>query len=154
MAGAASYADACMRTLKGTSLLELLAAIALLATITALAMPGYQRHLQRARRTDANTLLLQVYAAQQNHFLRHGRYVVNVDDVPRPPTEGGLGIALTSEFGEFRLDIGATDFGYTASARRMHVSASDPCVRFSIDEAGVRRAFDAAGGDHSSECLD
>src|SRR5690348_8767524 len=78
MAGAASYADACMRTLKGTSLLELLAAIALLATITALAMPGYQRHLQRARRTDANTLLLQVYAAQQNHFLRHGRYVVNV----------------------------------------------------------------------------
>ncbi len=142
------------RALKGTSLLETLAAIALLASITAMAIPGYQRHLRRAQCADANTLLFRVYAAQQNYFLQHGLYIVNIEDVPRAPADGGLGIALTSEFGEFRLDVEATDSGYVATARRLKVSASDPCVRFSIDESGLRRAFDAAGVDHGAECLE
>jgi type IV pilus assembly protein PilE len=141
------------RAHEGSSLLEMLAAIALLATLTALAMPGYQRHLQRARRADASTFLLRVYAAQQNHFLQHGRYVLVTEDVPRAPAEGGLGISLRSEFGEFRLSIDATDSGYVASAVSLRANGSDPCIRFSIDEAGLRRAFDAAGTDHSAECL-
>jgi Tfp pilus assembly protein PilE len=142
-----------MQRLKGTSLLETLAAIALLATVTALAMPGYRRHVQRAQRVDASTLLYQVYAAQQSYFLQYGHYVVLIDDVTKSPPEGGLGLGLTSEFGEFGLAVNATDSGYLATASRIHSDATEPCVRFSIDQAGLRRAFDASGADHSAECL-
>jgi len=141
------------RVLKGTSLLETLAAITLLAAITALAMPGYRRHLQRAQRADANTLLLEVYAAQQNFFLQYGRYVVLIDDVPKAPADGGLGLALASEFGQFRLSVEATETGYLATARRAHVEPQDPCDRFTVDQTGLRRAFDATGTDRSAECL-
>jgi len=138
----------------GTSLLEMLAAITLLAAVAALAMPGYRRHLQRAQRADASTLLLEVYAAQQNHFLQHGRYVVSIDDVPKTPAEGGLGLALTSEFGEFRLSVAATDSGYLATATRVHADERDACDHFTVDQTGLRRAFDAKGTDHSTECLE
>ena len=142
------------RPSKGTSLVETLAAIALLAAVAALAMPGYRRHLQRAQRADASTLLLEVYAAQQNHFLQYGRYVVLIDDVTRSPAEGGLGLALTSEFGQFRLSVDATDSGYLATASRVHADARDPCDRFTVDQTGLRRAFDATGTDRSVECLE
>jgi type IV pilus assembly protein PilE len=141
------------RTLKGTSLLETLAAIALLAGITALAMPGYRRHVQRAQRADAHTLLLEVYAAQQKFFLQYGRYVVLNDDVPKAPADGGLGLALTSEFGQFRLSVEATETGYLATARRTHADPRDPCDRFTMDQTGLRGAFDAMGTDRSAECL-
>jgi len=141
------------RPLKGTSLVETLAAIALLAGVAALAMPGYRRHLQRAQHADAYTLLLEVYAAQQNHFLQYGRYVVSIDDVSRIPAEGGLGLSLTSEFGQFRLSVDATDSGYLATARRVQADVADPCDRFTMDQSGLRRAFDGAGTDRSAECL-
>jgi type IV pilus assembly protein PilE len=116
-------------------------------------MPGYRRHLQRAQRTDANILLLEVYAAQQNYFLQYGRYVVSIDDVPKAPAEGGLGLALTSEFAQFRLSVDAAGSGYLATASRVHGDAADPCDRFTMDQTGLRRAFDAAGADRSAECL-
>jgi type IV pilus assembly protein PilE len=141
------------RPLKGTSLLETLAAIALLASIAALAMPGYRRHLQRAQRADATTFLFEVYAAQQNHFLQYGRYVIAIDDVPKTPADGGLGLALISEFGQFRLSVDATEAGYLATARRVPADAADPCVRFTMDQSGLRRAFDATGTERSAECL-
>jgi hypothetical protein len=96
---------------------------------------------------------MQVYAAEQNYFLQYGRYVVHIDDVPKSPSEGGLGLGLTSEFGEFRLSVDATDSGYVATVWRLQPDASDRCARFSIDEAGMRHAFDAAGAEHGTECL-
>jgi type IV pilus assembly protein PilE len=142
------------RTLNGSSLLEMLTAVAVLATVAAVAMPGYRRHLLRAQRTDATTFLLQVYAAQQKFFIQYGRYVVLTEDLPKTPAAGGLGLSTTSEFGEYRVTLSATDSGYRATANRIAGATDDPdCAQFSIDESGLRQAVDAVGIDHTAECF-
>jgi len=143
-----------LRRLTGTTLLEMLTVMAVLTAVAAVAVPGYRRHLLHAQRLDATTFLLQVYAAQQRFHLQHGRYVVLTDQMPRPQTDGGLGLSTTSEFGNYRVTLTATGTGYRATARRSDASAEDSdCIWFAIEESGMRQAVDAAGADHTDECF-
>lgn len=66
----------------GFSLLEALAAIALLGVLTAIALPSWNRASQRAQRAELPSVLDGLLAAEVAYFAAEGRYVVQPEFTP------------------------------------------------------------------------
>jgi type IV pilus assembly protein PilE len=124
---------------RGVTLLELLVVLVLVGIVAALALPSYQRYLQRVHRTEATTALYQIVSAQESHHLRHGVFAA---DIAAPPP-GGLGLSETTEGGRYAITIDlATDaqsFIATATPLGDASQAGDAeCLAFSLDHRGQR----------------
>ena len=139
---------------RGFSLLELLTALAIVALLAAIALPGYGAIMRRAQRNDARLALLGIAHDEELHFQSFDSYT----DQLTPSRElGGLGLAAYSFAGDYRLAIAlrAGGQGYLASARPVpqgRQAADDSCAVLSIDDSGRRAAADAQGGDTSDLC--
>jgi len=134
----------CRRS-RGFSLIELLVVLAVIALSLGLALPGYQSHLQRARRSDAREALLRSAQWLERVASIHGQY----------PEAGAYPAHLAlSPAGHYRVryapsvDLAA----YTLTAQRQGVQASDLCGDFVLDQAGQRSVLSPMAGNASAEC--
>lgn len=129
----------------GWTLIELVVALLIVAVLASLAVPGYRNHALRAHRTEAQSALLGLAAAQERFHLHHDRYASDADLVVAPP--GGLGLSAATRDGRYRLAIGAADTrSFTATAVASGDQSADVrCATFTIDAFGTRSATDVAG---------
>ena len=129
----------------GSTLLELVVALAIMALLASMAVPAYRGHVLRSHRVDAQSALLGLAAAQERFHLRHLRYAGQSELGPAPPD--GLGLASTTAEGRYLLTIDGADAAtFTASALASGPQADDrQCRIFRIDARGARSASDAAG---------
>jgi type IV pilus assembly protein PilE len=127
-----------MRTGRGCgfSLLELLVALAIVATLAALAQPAYRRLMLRVHRTEAASALMQVAAMQERHQLQHQTYTSALEAAP----PAGLGLKAMSAEGRYTLAITAADAnGFVAVATARGGQADDvSCASFTLDESGTK----------------
>ena len=56
------------------TLIELMITLALIGILTAVAVPSYQQHLMRGRRSDAQAVLSAIAQAQESYRSSHTRY--------------------------------------------------------------------------------
>jgi type IV pilus assembly protein PilE len=129
----------------GVTLLEMLIALAVVGILAAIALPAYQRHVQRVNRGEAMVALYGMLAAQERFHLRHGTYAADVTAAP----PAGLGIDGTSEGRRYSLAVSLSADGQsfiaTATPTREGGQASDDtCLAFSVDHRG-RRAVSGSG---------
>jgi type IV pilus assembly protein PilE len=122
----------------GFSLLELVVALAIVAILASLALPGYRAQQLRARRTEAISALMQIAALQERHYLQHRTYTLALEAVP----PAGLGLRASSENGRYAIAITAADAaGFSATATAVGSQAGDSrCAAFTINETGARTA--------------
>ncbi|HWW71067.1 MAG TPA: type IV pilin protein [Duganella sp.] len=59
----------------GTSLIEMLIAMVILAVLAGAAMPSWQRHVISARRNEAQAMLLRLMLQQERYFTQNGTYL-------------------------------------------------------------------------------
>lgn len=147
---------------RGHTLLELLVALAIVATLTVLAQASYSRFVLGARRLDARLALADVAAAQERHYLRYARYAEQLlDDASRVSTVRPLGpddttlpVAGTSPQSYYRIAIVAADEeGYRLEARPLGGQMQDRvCALFVLEATGRRTAQDSSGADSSRRC--
>jgi type IV pilus assembly protein PilE len=140
---------------RGVTLLELVIVLVVLTVLAAIAVPMWQTHTLRVRRTDAIEALSASQTAQDGFFGRHARYAQAGQLALAVPE--GLGLSDHSPRGHYRLELRVSDdgLGYLAVARPMNdsvQSADTRCAEFSIDHNGRRRAVDAGGADRSADC--
>ena len=140
----------------GFSLTELLVALAILALLTAAAVPVWNRQMERARRLDATDALMRIAVAQERFHFENGRYAGTGELAAAPP--GGLGITGT-ERGYYALELRAMGggpalgFQATATAQRPGAQAGDETCRIlALDSTGARSAETAGGEDSSEAC--
>jgi type IV pilus assembly protein PilE len=140
----------------GSTLIELVVSLLVLAILATMAVAAYRGQLLRANRTEARAALLALATAQELFHLRCHRYAVLLDPQAPPDCEGAaLRLAGTSERGYYEITIAAADAaGWTARA----VASGPPqtadtrCRAFELSASGARRATDAAQRDSSLEC--
>lgn len=118
----------CMRS-AGFTLMELIAALAIVAILAALAFPGYQDALMRGRRGDAIASLLALQLAQEKWRANHPAYA-DLD---------ALGWDAVSLDGHYDLGLSehsAAGFAATATPRRDGPQRDDTCGTFALNERG------------------
>jgi type IV pilus assembly protein PilE len=121
---------------RGFSLLELVVALAIVATLAALAQPAYRRLLLRAQRTEAASALMQIAAMQERYHLQHQAYTTALEAAP----PAGLGLQPLSAEGRYALAVTAADAnGFMAVATARGSQAEDiTCSSFALDESGTK----------------
>jgi type IV pilus assembly protein PilE len=141
---------------RGVTLMELLTVVVIIGILASIAIPSYRKYLLRSHRGDATTALLRLQAAQEKHMLQYGVYVTTTANIPNAHSAGGLGLGTTSDQGYYNLALAATATGYTATATPTASGGQLDdlhCRTYTVDENGVKRAFDTSSADSSSECF-
>lgn len=121
----------------GFSLLELLIVVSIVAILASIVLPNYSDALQRGRRVDAITALLNVQIAQERWRANHSSYA-SFDD---------LGLAELSADGHYQLALDALTAGsYFATAVPLADGPQhdDDCGSFALDQRGPVLTIDYA----------
>lgn len=137
---------------QGFTLIEVMIVTVIIAILAAIAIPSYQSHIQKTRRTDAKSTLSQIAAAQERYFFTNNGYAVGTDfskvysSTSTP--DGHYTIAALNACGDsncYRVTATATGSQATDTA----------CNQFSINHIGQQTATkhsSLGGGDNTSEC--
>ena len=110
---------------RGFTLIELMIVVAVVAIIAAIAFPSYQNQVQKTRRADAQSALLQAAQVMERCFTRTNTYVGC--GIPGPSPDG---------FYTLSLEPGPTATSYTIVAAPQPAQANDPCGSFELDHRG------------------
>lgn len=122
---------------EGFSLLELLAATAILAVLASIALPTYAEYVARGRRFEARAGLLEAAHWMERWRTERGRY----DDpasAGQPPAEFPWRQIPRMGDAYYTVSVVATAVTYRITATATRTMASDVCASLSIDQAGMR----------------
>lgn len=129
------------RRSRGFTLIEIMITVAIVGIVAAIALPSYRSYVDRARRADARTQLMQAAQFMQRFYSANDQYVNdragnNISsqmpaNLARSPTDGPQIYALT---------IDATTIAYTLTMAPMTGSplATDACGSFTLTSTGAR----------------
>lgn len=118
----------------GFTLIELMIVVAIVALLSAIALPSYQSYVERSHRANARAALLQATQWMERAATAQGTY-------PRSnttPSQIPAGI-LAVEGGRYTVAANSTTGAtFTFTATPTTVQANDRCGAFIIDNAGTR----------------
>jgi type IV pilus assembly protein PilE len=116
----------------GFTLIELMIVIAIIAILSAFAVPAYSRYAYRARRADGQELLLRLANAQERYYATFNKY--------GSLTDIGYVAPVLSEKGFYSLSLslGTPASTFTATAAPQGAQQSDVCGSLTLDSSGVK----------------
>jgi type IV pilus assembly protein PilE len=116
---------------RGFTLIELMIVVAIVAILAAIAYPSYQSQVRKARRGDAQAVLLELAQWMERYYTTNNSYTGAVLPFAKSPKEGGdtyYNIALST--------LAANNFTLTATPAG--TQASDPCGNLTYTNTGVK----------------
>jgi type IV pilus assembly protein PilE len=121
----------------GFTLIELMIAVAIVGILTSVGYPSYQKHVQKAKRAEAQAALVSFATAmEQWRVENNGKYSgVAAADVfaTQVPTDG----SGTKTY-DLAFDGDVTDTGYKLKATPAGTQTSDECGTLTLDSTGVK----------------
>jgi type IV pilus assembly protein PilE len=136
---------------RGFTLVELIVAMVILATLAAIAIPSYSIYVLKSHRTEAKSALLDLASLEERYFSTANTYSSNPTDLgynaagtPFPVGSGWYNITtltVTAALPPTALIPGGTPATYTVTATAVGQQAADTaCATFSINSAGQQTA--------------
>lgn len=136
------------RRVGGFTLIEIMIVVAIISILAAVAIPSYQRSVQKSRRTDAKNALLDVAAKEERFFSTNNQYTATPANLGY---SGTFPVTIQSSTNSYytltvTAPAGATPPTFSATAVPTGVQASDSCGSFSINQLGVQAVTGTATG--------
>jgi type IV pilus assembly protein PilE len=133
-----------MKHQKGFTLMELMIALAVVAILSAIALPSYQDYIRRGARTEAKTTLLENVLGMEQAFTTNNTYIANPQTVTftTSPKSGTVKYNLSVD------SVTATTYVLKA----VPVDTKDKCGTFLIDNTGQRSLKDNASSATVADC--
>lgn len=119
---------------RGFTLIELMITVAVVAILTALALPSYREYLRKSRRAEAQAFLLAV-AAREQQFLVDTRAYASLTTVNLAMPSN---VAAAYDIAVVPSDGPPPTFTITATPKSDQ--ASEPCGTLGIDQTGAKTA--------------
>jgi len=117
--------------MKGFSLMELMASMAIVGILAAVAVPSFIDYSRKGNRSDGLSSLLSIRLAQEKWRSTRTSYTATLGS-------GGLSFPASSDLGHYTLSItaaNATSFTATATATGNQADDTD-CAVISINQSG------------------
>jgi len=123
-----------VRKMRGVTLLELMIVVVIIGIMAAIAYPGYQDFVARAKRNEAKTILLEIAQNQERFYLQNSRYGTLA--------ELGYPSPLDTDTGSYRVTIPTADASnFTANANYLlGGKEATKCLNFDIDGRGLKES--------------
>ena len=130
----------------GFSLIELMVVVAIVAIISAIAYPSYQRYVIKAKRTVAQSALLQVADRQQQFFMDNKRFAADLNNLgfganPYVLDDDGMSTVASDTQAVYSLSLSnVTATTWTATAAPLHgqLSRDSYCGSLSLTQTGAK----------------
>jgi len=117
---------------QGFTLIELMIVVAVVAILAAIALPSYQEHVRRSRRTEAQALLNDAAAHLERYRAQNGSYTEEVGKLRLPHGD-------KSENGYYVLSIKVSELSYQLVATPQKEQVNDTlCGKFMLNSAGKK----------------
>ena len=135
--------------IRGFSLIELLVAITIVGTLTAIAVPSYQGYMLSSARASATACLLEYAQFMERVYTTNMTYATNNGDATELPD-----LQCTNDLSErFSFDVDDLDgrtFTLTATAKG--AQSNDDCTSLSYNQAGIKGANGGTGATIVKKC--
>lgn len=134
---------------RGFTLIEVMIVVAIIAIITAVALPSYQEYIRRGHRAEARAALLQAAQWMERAATATGTY---------PLTASFPTTLTTIQSGRYTVAIAsppasaASGAAFTLTATPTGAQLKDKCGSLTLAHTGARGAASAASGALVTEC--
>jgi len=119
-----------MEKIRGFSLIELMVVVVIVAIIASIAYPAYQDQIQKTRRADGKSALMDAAAKMERHYTQFGRYSA---------TLANSGIIATSPEAYYQITPGTiANQTFILRANGQGAQAGDNCGNLGIDQAQAK----------------
>ena len=135
----------------GFTLVELMIVAAIIATLSAIALPSYESYLRKTRRTEARNALLDLLVREEKFFSINHRYTDEAKNLGYPSLPFDIRSSGSASF--YRLSVMLNKDGtFSASAAPKSAQAKDaPCHTFTVTGTGLRGNVNARGDTLSAD---
>lgn len=115
---------------RGFTLIELMIALAVVAILSAIALPSYQSYVLRSGRSDGKSALLRAAQWLERGATATGTY---------PLTAAFPASLTTSEAGRYTISLASADgINYTLTATKTGAQVNDTCGNLTLTQAGAQ----------------
>jgi type IV pilus assembly protein PilE len=119
---------------RGVTLLELLIVVVIIGIIAAFAYPNYRDYVQRSKRSEAMSALLQIATEQERFYLNSNTYTSDLTDLGFPADD------FTTGSGSYVVEVTAADtntWSATATYQNDDEEAGK-CLTFNLNATGEK----------------
>ncbi|MGV8805278.1 MAG: type IV pilin protein [Polaromonas sp.] len=117
---------------RGFTLIELMIVVAVVAILSAIALPSYNEYIRRSHRAEARAALLQAAQWMERAATANGTYPLTAAFPPSLTTIQSLRYNITL--------LSASGLTYTLTATPAGAQVGDKCGSYTLDQAGTRGA--------------
>lgn len=144
------------RDQSGFTLIELMITVAIVGILATIAATLYSLQVQKSRRTDARTAVLDLAGREERFFSVANNYSAVPTDVgypagPWPQTVGAGYYTISVAVGVGPAPNLTPTFTITATAINQQL-ADTSCASFSIDQLGHQSSLDSGGANSTTTC--
>lgn len=123
-----------LRPAAGFTLIEVMIVVAVIAILTAIALPSYQEYVRRGHRSEARAGLQQASTWLERAATAQGTYPLTADF---PDT------LTTVPSGRYTISLDSADGAtWTLTATRANAQANDRCGNYTLTHTGARNIVD------------
>lgn len=139
----------------GFTLVELMITLVIAAILLSIAIPAYQSQIEKSRRTDAKTALLDLAAREQRVFSVTNSFTQSFGDLGYAAA-GSTPASVTVGSGYYTVTVTtnvANQPGFLLTAQPTGTQTADTaCAQFTVDNTGLQKAFDSSSNDNTTTC--
>ncbi len=126
----------------GFTLLELMITVVILSILAAIAYPSYMGQIQKTRRVDGKSALLEIAMAEEQYYTMKKTYTA---DFQLLPINSALKNKKSKE-GYYALTLAATTTTFKVTAKAAGTQAKDTdCATMTMDQMGVQTSSSTTG---------
>jgi len=122
----------------GFTLIELMIVVAVIAVLTMIAYPAYTRYTYRARRADAQEILLRTATAQERYFATYNKYAASMTTDLKFATANSNNGYYTVSIAAMTGGSLSTSYVLTAAPVSTSSQKNDACGSLSLDSTGAK----------------
>ena len=126
----------------GFTLLELMLTVTIIGVLAAIALPAYTQYVERAKRTEGKTALMEVAGRLERFYSDNNRFATSSTSFPVEAN-----IETESENGYYNITINSPSPFQTYTLTAAPTFTDSLCGSLSLDNAGTRTVSTATASD-------